>query len=236
MSASLHLITSPDEEVVTLAEAKAQLRITDTSSDDLITALIMAAVNQIDPAGGGWLGRALRPQTWELRSDGFPYGYCGSGYHRNFRVQNEIVLPYPPLISVDSVKYFDTVGVEQTLTEGVGYRVLGLGSINGAGIAPVYGGSWPSARCDAESVVVQFTCGYDVTDGNSPPTDLLPAPIKQAVLLMVKDLFHLGERNLFIGSETVDGVGARQFIVTENATMVMRAASENLLSTYRVWE
>jgi uncharacterized phiE125 gp8 family phage protein len=235
MSRSLHLITAPTDDVVTLAEAKRQLRITNDDSDEMITALIAAAVAQLDPAGGGWLGRALRPQTWELRSDSFPCWYAGCGYDRNFRRQFTFELPYPPLMSVDSVKYDDDDGVEQTLTEGVGYRVIGLGSINRTSIAPIYNGSWPpSARRDAESVRVRFTAGYPVAADGAP--DSLPGPIKQAALLMVRHLYGLGERNLFVSGETVDGVGSRTYVVTENAAAVMKAASESLLSTYRVWD
>lgn len=220
---SLYLITVPTEDVVTLDEAKAQLRETGTSHDDMITALIAAAVSQIDPAGGGWLGRALRPQTWEIRGNGFPW--------------YSIELPYPPLISVDSIKYDDGAGVEQTLIEGAGFRVIGLGGRNKTSIAPIYNGYWPSSvRCDAESVRIRFTCGYPIDSGDSPPTDTLPQPIKQAVLLMVKHLWGLGERNLFVSAETVDGLGSRQFVVSENAALVMKSASESLLATSRVWD
>lgn len=233
MSPSLHLITPPTDEVVTAAEARAQLRLPTSVTDDMIEALIDAAVEQIDPAGGGWLGRALRPQTWEIRSDGFPCYYEGRGYARDVRSAYEVELPYPPLLIVDSVKYDDSDGVERTLVEGTGFRVLGLGSRRRARIAPVYNGSWPSSvRCDAESVRIRFTAGYEVSSGVDP----LPAPIKQAVLLMVKNLLALGERNLFVSAETVDGVGSRQFVVSENAANVMRAAAEGLLSTLRVYE
>lgn len=220
---NLYLITAPTEDVISLEEAKAQLRETATNHDDMIAALIDAAVSQIDPAGGGWLGRALRPQTWELRGDGFPW--------------YSIELPYPPLISVDSVKYDDGDGVEQTLIEGVGFRVIGLGGRNRAEIAPIYNGYWPSSvRCDSESVRIRFTAGYPISSGDSPSVDALPQPIKQAVLLMVKHLWGLGERNLFVSAETVDGLGSRQFVVSENAALVMRTASESLLATSRVWE
>jgi uncharacterized phiE125 gp8 family phage protein len=237
MNGSLYLITRPDDDVVTLGEAKAQLRITTTDNDDMIQALIDAAVAQIDPASGGWLGRAIRPQTWELRGNGFPCYYEGCGYTRNFHRAYACELPYPPLISVDSVKYDDGEGVERTLVENTGYRVFGLGSIGKASITPVYNGSWPSSvRADAESVRIRFTCGYPIDFGNSPPTDILPVPIKQAVLLMVKHLWGLGERNLFVSAETVDGVGSRNFVVSENAAIVMKAATENLLAPYRVYD
>jgi uncharacterized phiE125 gp8 family phage protein len=233
MSGSLHLITPPTDEVVTAAEAQAQVPLLAAASDQLLEALIAAAVSQIDPAGGGWLGRALRPQTWELRLSGFPSGYyCGSGYTRDFKKYNAIELPYPPQLLVDSVKYDDGDGVERTLAVDTDYRVLG-GGTGKSYIAPVYNGSWPSSvRCDAEAVRVRFTSGYE----NETAGDELPASIKQAVLLMVKHLYGLGERNLFVSAETVDGVGSRNFVVSENAALVMKTASEGLLAPYRVWE
>lgn len=230
MSLSLHLITAPTEEVVTLAEAKANLRQTSNQFDDLIQALIDSAVAQLDPASNGWLGRALRPQTWELRSDGFPYGYYGSGYDRNFRRNDFLELPYPPLISVVSVKYDDRNGAEQTLVQDTDFRVIG-GGLRKSCIAPVFNSVWPSARCDVESVRVQFKCGYATA---SP--DPLPQPIKQAVLLAVRDLWSLAERNLYLRSESTPGVATFEWTVSEMAGKVIRSAAENLLSTLRVYE
>jgi uncharacterized phiE125 gp8 family phage protein len=229
----LYLITAPVDDVITLAEVKAQLRITSSDQDAVIQALIDSAVNQIDPAGGGWLGRALRPQTWELRMRGFPYWYDGCGYYRNHRCVYEQELRYPPLLSVDSVKYDDRDGVEQTLVENTGFRVFGLGSNGKARIAPVYNGSWPtSVRGDEESVRIRYTAGYEL--GSAP--DEMPGPIKQAVVLMVKSLLDLFERNLLQSSITIEGVSTRSFVVTENAANLLKSVSENLLAPYRVWE
>lgn len=229
---SLYLIEKPTDEVVTLAEAKAQLRVSDSSSDAIIEALIQSAVDQIDPAGGGWLGRALRPQTWEMRGSHFPCWYDGCGYARNFHRAYWAPLPYPPLIAVDSVKYDDGDGVERTLVEGTGYRVF-QGGIGHASIAPVYNGSWPSSvRCDPESVRIRFTAGYEIGSAG----DEMPAPIKQAVILMVKSLFDVHAQNLLLSEVTIEGVSTRRYIVTENAAKLMKSVSESLLEPYRVWE
>jgi uncharacterized phiE125 gp8 family phage protein len=231
MSGTLYLITPPTDDVVSVTDARAQLRLSSDVTDAMIEALIDAAVAQLDPAGGGWLGRALRPQTWELRLSRFPYGYCGTGYARNFRPDVGIELPYPPLLTVDSVKYDDGNGTELTLIEGTGFRVLGGGTRKSC-VLPVYNGNWPSSvRCDAESVRVRFTSGYELGT-----VDEMPAPIKQAVMLMAKHLNGLAERNLFVSSEDVAGLGSRSFVVSENAALVMKAAAEGLLSTYRVYD
>lgn len=225
------LITPPTVDVVSRADAKKQLRITGTDYDALIDALIASAVAQLDPAGGGWLGLALRPQTWELRLDGFPYGYCGSGFSRNFRAYNEIVLPYPPLISLDSVKYYNSDGVDTTLVANTDYRVMGGGNEKSY-VVPTYNGTWPSSvRSDLESVRVRYTAGHQLTNPDS-----LPPPIKQAVLLAVRDLWSLGERNLYLRAESAPGLASYEWTVSENAGVVIRAACENMLSTYRVYD
>lgn len=226
-SYSRYLIEAPSDAVVTLAEAKAQLGMSGTSQDTMITALIQSGVDQIDPAGGGWLGRALAPQTWELRGSSFPSWHDGCGYARNFHKAYWCALPYPPLIAVDSVKYDDGDGVEQTLVEGTGFRVF-QGGIGQACIAPIYNGSWPSSvRADPESVRIRFTCGYE---------DGVPSPIKQAVIMMVKSLFDTHAQNLLLSEVTIEGVSTRRYVVSENAAKLMRSVSETLLEPYRVWE
>jgi uncharacterized phiE125 gp8 family phage protein len=170
------LVTAPTLPVVTLEEAKRHLRVDHDDDDALISGMIAAATNHLDPAGNGWLGRALRPQTWEMRLDNFP---CGP-----------IQLPYPPLISVESVKYDDSDGVERTATFGTDYRVFQGGDWKSR-LEPVYGGSWPWARCDHETVRVRYTAGYAPADGDTP--DALPATIKAAILLMVGDLYAFRE-------------------------------------------
>lgn len=229
---SLYLITAPTDEVVTLAEAKTQLRVSGSTDDVLIEALIQSAVDQIDPAGGGWLGRALRAQTWELRGPAFPCWYDGCGYSRNFHKAYWAELPYPPLIAVDSVKYLDGDGVDTTLVEGVGYRVF-QGGISQAYIAPIYNETWPSSvRCDPESVRIRFTAGYEIGSAG----DEMPSPIKQAVIMMVKSLFDVHTQNLLLSEVTIEGVSTRRYIVSENAAKLMKSVSESLLGPYRVWE
>lgn len=232
---SITLITAPTQDVVTLDEAKLHLRLTTTDKDDLIEAMIQAASASFDPAFGGWLGRALRPQTWELRLPAFIGASFFAMYPDEFALKASpcaaIELPFPPLISVDSVKYYSTAGVDTTLTEGVGFRVLNSGGLGKQSIAPLYGESWPTCRVDAESVRIRFTCGYDGTDDPDP----LPAPIKQAVHLAIRNLDSLGERSMFVSSRKIEGVSETSWFAGDTAAKLIQAATENLLSTYRVW-
>lgn len=181
---SLALITAPTDDVVTVAEVKKHAKIDHGDDDALIPQYIAAAVAQLDAAAGGWLGRALRPQTWELRQAQFP---CGP-----------IWLPYPPFIEIVSVKYDDSDGVEQALALGTGYRVLGFTAGDlppkwKIAIAPPYGMSWPSARCDYQSVRVRWKCGYApkaAVDPGPAHEDYLPADIRAWLFLVFETLYE----------------------------------------------
>jgi len=165
--ANLTLITGPTVEPVTLAEAKAHLRIDHSEEDSLIEALITAAREHID-GKAGWLGRALVEQTWELSLTRFP--------------DDAIRLPLPPLVEVTSVTYVDTAGATQPRSAAL-YQVL---RHDPALIVPAYGQAWPSTREMPEAVKVRFRAGYE--PGSGSPTDYaenVPRPIKQAILLLV---------------------------------------------------
>ena len=144
------LIEAPEDEVISLADCKKALGISDTSQDAVITAAIAAVAADLDPASNGWLGRALRPQTWELQLLSFNDRRSSPRPHYNLHA---IPLPYPPLISIVSVKYLDMAGVDQPLTLGAGFRVLGIGQpFARQAIAPLYGQSWPATRVDDAAV------------------------------------------------------------------------------------
>jgi uncharacterized phiE125 gp8 family phage protein len=216
------LITPPTESVMSRAECKTMLGITGTDQDDLIDAALSAATSSLDAATGGWLNRALRPQTWELRLPEFPY--C----------DEEIKLPFPPLTSVTSIKYDDASGTEQTLVAGTDYIVIGTSGNSFGSVLPAYGKSWPSARYISGSVRVRYVCGYAAGD-NSPPTDDdLPAAIKHGIALMVRSIVSNASQNLFLSSDKVDGVGEKRYVVSVDGFKVMQQAAESLLYPYLV--
>ena len=62
------LLTPPAVEPVTLAEAKAYLRVEHDDDDDVIAALIAAARSHVEAQ----TRRALITQTWQLRRDSWP--------------------------------------------------------------------------------------------------------------------------------------------------------------------
>lgn len=207
------LITAPTADVVTVAELRIMCSLPDSVDAAQIEAARDAVVGQIDQAAGGWIGRSLRPATWELRLDQFP---C----------EDEIELPYPPCTSVVSVTYTDTAGVTQTAVEGTDYRVF-LDPFGKSEIKPVYGGWWPAARYDEDSVKIRYVAGY--------VGDALPKQIKSAVALGVRRLISLGERNLFLQSVEVVGVQTKRWVMSDQAGKVIDDAIMSLLGTLRVW-
>lgn len=219
------LITAPTADVISLANVKVALGISSTSQDGMLQAALNATIAQLDPSFGGWLGRALRPQTWELRMPSF---YSSTEMLERWKCYGAIELPFPPLISITSVKYDDSNSVEQTMPT-TDYRVLGSGTLGKQAIAPIYGGVWPSTKCDTESTRIRFQCGY----ATSP--DALPPSIGQAVALSVRSLLSDAERNLYLAREDVPGVRGRQWVVSPAAGEVIQKSISGLLSTYRVW-
>lgn len=160
---ALKLITAPATEPVTLAEAKAHLRVDDSGSDTLIGVLIQAAREMAEQE----TGRALLPQTWEKTLDNFP---------------TAIELTNAPIISITTVKYYDLAGVEQTLAS-PSYKLDAAGDFSKAWLVPAYGYAWPSTLEDINVVKVRYVAGY--ADAAS-----VPASIKQWMLLQVGHWFE----------------------------------------------
>jgi len=169
---NLRLISPPAVEPMTLAEARAQLRLTATGSpathpdDSLLTAYIKAAREWLDGKDGE-LGRQLVTATWELVLDTFP--------------ANEIRIPLPPLQSIVSIKYDDPAQVEQTIS--VANYVVDTASQPGW-ILPVDGYSWPETLDSINTVRVRFKAGYG--DAASD----VPAPLIVAVKLLMSHMYQ----------------------------------------------
>ena len=143
-------------------------------------------------------------QQWELSLDAFP----------RYRMPMEI--PRPPLVSVGSITYTDTIGNGVTL-DPLLYRVISDSAPNGQPgfVIPVYGTTWPQALDDAGSVQVQFTAGY----GNDPGD--VPAGIRQWCLINCANLYENRE------SETVANGRLTQ---VDLSTM-----ADSLLADFRIY-
>jgi uncharacterized phiE125 gp8 family phage protein len=204
------VIEAPVLPVVTWEEAKAQLSLSSDDRQTEIEAMIAAATQALDgPAG--WLGRCLMQQTLELRLDEFPAG--------------EILLPYPPVAEIEAIVYVDTNGAEQEAALN-SYRLLGAGSR--WRLAPVYGAAWPSARAENEAVRIRYRAGYESAED-------VPAPIRQAIILMTGRLLSMNRPDPLLRRDTVEGVGSQEWDVSGGIDAAMSGAAEALLQPFRVF-
>lgn len=137
-----------------------------TTSDPQLSALITTAREVAEL----WLNRALITSQWRLTLDHFPHWPC-----------DEIRLPRPNLLSVESVKYRDWIGSEQTLSTDV-YSV-DTASLPGR-ITRNYAQIFPPTLPQKNAVTVDFTAGYGVTRAS------VPQAIKQGMLLLIGELYE----------------------------------------------
>lgn len=150
---------------VTLAAAKLQTRTDCDSEDTLIVDAIAAATD----AASDRLQRALVPAQYRLTIDQFPAA---------------IELPMPPIMAVQSVKYIDETGAQQTLDPQDYY----LDNVREPGyLVPAPGRAWPTTQDRINAVEVEYTAGY----ANSA----VPSPVKSWILLAVGDLYEQRTRS-----------------------------------------
>ena len=97
-------ITPSVLEIVTLTEAKAHLKVTSTDEDTLIQSYLNAAVRRCE----NYRQSVIMSSEWEVYLRGFT---------------GNINLQKSPVTAINSVKYYDTDNVEQTVT-GSNYRLL----------------------------------------------------------------------------------------------------------------
>lgn len=154
----LRLQTAPAAEPLSTSDAKAHLRVTQSSDDTYIGALVKAARQAAELR----LNRALVTQTWDLLLDEWPS--CG-----------EIYIPLGGVTAVSHIKYYDSANVQQTWSSSL-YLAALAGPL--ARVMPVWGQAFPSLYPRPEAVEVRFVAGY--ADAAS-----VPESVKQWMLLAV---------------------------------------------------
>lgn len=161
---------APAEEPITLAEARAHLRITSTAEDSLISRLIKVARGRAEAA----TRRQLVTATWVMTRDDFPSG------------DQPLKLYRPPVASVTKVEYYDesnalvTWGATKYQTDLVAEP---------ARILPVSGESWPTTYDRMNAVQVTYVAGYGAAAA-------VPDEIKQAILVLLAELFERREESV----------------------------------------
>jgi len=171
----LTVVTPPAAEPVSVAEAKAHLRLETADEDALVTALVKAAREHAED----FMGRAFVTRVYDLTLDRFPWSSravsVGAG---------AIVVPRPRLQSVESITYVDESGVTQALSAS---KYLVDSKSEPGRITPAYGETWPTTREQANAVTVRFTAGYGAAAA-------VPDAIKTAIKLLVAHWYEHREQ------------------------------------------
>lgn len=161
-------------EVLSLEQAKLHLKIDSdlTADDSLIAALLTAARRKCETET--W--RTFLTSTWDYAIDEFPWGANSWLGGRG----NQIRIPNPPLVSVTSVTYLDSIGSSQVYPAPSYQAVPGTPGI----IAPAYGTTWPYyGRYQPNAVVVRYVAGYGLAGA-------VPETVKAAVKLLLTHLYY----------------------------------------------
>ena len=200
----------PAVEPVSLAEAKQWARVERTDQDSMITDIIQMARERVEAD----LKRALITQSKTMYFMAFPW----SGYYslaiRGIGLnpwwfpfaQGVIQLPYPQLISVDSIQYVDTNGDIQTLSPSL---YLYTANATPGRLQPVYGTVWPVARPQLDAVQISFTCGY------GPSSSDVPASVRLAMRSLITASYANPEAFTNTGEIAISPL-YRQLLATED--------------------
>ncbi len=160
----------PAIEPVTLEEAKAYLRVDLSDDDSLIAGLIQTAREYAE----SFQNRALCTQTWELWLDSWPS-------------EDYIKIALPPLQSITSIKYYDTVNTEAIMPE-ADYLVDVISEPGRVALG--YSQSWPTAALRTiNGICITFDAGYGDRAN-------VPYLVRQAMLLLIGHWYEHREATL----------------------------------------
>ena len=167
------LIAPPAAEPVSLAEARAWLRVDTNDEDSVIASLISAARMLVESA----TRRALVTQGWRMTLDAWPASGGDGSWSvlatRPGPAPSEIVIPLAPVQAISTVLVYDAAGQPQTLGAAT-WRLVG---------APerarlLFAAQPPQPAAPAAGIEIDLVAGY----GDPPDT---PAALRHAILALV---------------------------------------------------
>jgi uncharacterized phiE125 gp8 family phage protein len=156
---ALVLTSGPAAEPVTLAEAKVHMRVDGDAEDTLISSLIITSRLHIEAA----LGLAFITQSWSYFLDAWP-------------AARDVKLPLRPVQSIAAVRLYAADESLQTISADT-YVLDGAGTP--ARLVRHGGTVWPVPGKSSNGIEIAFVAGYGSTASS------VPAPIRQAILLLV---------------------------------------------------
>ena len=181
--AQYKLVTAPGSEPITLDEAKAYLRVDDSTEDTLISALITAARRKFENDTLHY----LLPQTWELY------------LNRDEITTEPISINKSDITAISSVKYYDSSNTQQTLSTS-DYQTAIQGKPSSIQIITM-----PTIYDRLEAMVIRFTLGY--ANAGAVPED-----IKLAIKLLLATWYE-NRQTVVTGTQVNDIPMTYQFIM-----------------------
>ncbi len=158
---SLNVTVAPTEEPVSVSEVMEHTRIDDPEETPWLQSAISAARQLCET----FTKRTFCSTTLRLNLDEFPWF--------------DFVLPRPNLVSVTTIKYLDTSGVQQTLSA----SAYSVDSRSTPGrIVAVYNTDWPAYRNFTNSIEVIYVAGYGAATA-------VPESVKNAIKFTVADWY-----------------------------------------------
>lgn len=154
---SVRQLTEPPYEPITRAQAKLWCRIdSDITDQDAVIDLLIKSMREY---AENLTGRVFVQRTFQLVLPSYQIlridGHSRTG----------IEIPYPPLVSVESITYVDTDGTVTVLPTADydvhTWREPGI-------VVEEWSSTWPSFRGEPDAIRVNFTAGYSV---GSPPDE-----------------------------------------------------------------
>lgn len=173
----LQQVTVRSAEMLSRDDAKEHLRVTHTNDDTYIDSLVKAARGLIE----SYCNRAFVQKEYNMFLDRFP--------QKTFSADNHIYIKRSPIVSVESIKYYDGDNVQQTLSAS-NYIVDGVGLPSR--ITPASGLSWPSTLAKENAVEINFYAGLSGS-GTAPNIDIsanVPDEVLHANKLLVSYFYH----------------------------------------------
>lgn len=147
---------------VDIIKLRPELRLTTTTDDPVIAGYIRSAIAAYE----SFTNNVLCQSTWTLYFDEF---------------SAEMETP-APLVSVTSIKYLDSSGVEQTLSTDVYKPSTSHNPLNGL-IALKGGQSWPSTYEEMDAVYIECVIGYENPNA-------IPPSIIDGLVAKVQELYY----------------------------------------------
>jgi len=187
----LTVVESAPQLLTSLANVKAELSITDTSSDALLTRYISVASD----AASAYCRRTFFQQTYEEVTRASPFVDSASLVNQPYF----LLLRARPLVSVTQIILDADIAGAGPLVEGTDFEVdYEAGQVYRL---------WSDLRMRwfFRMVDITYVAGYDPEAASGAPT-ALPAAVEQATILLVKDAWFSRLRDPRLKSENAQGV------------------------------